>query len=58
MDTRRIFRYIFIFFLVLISTTVITYGKLETQDLLTLALLITLVMLFIDLYYPIVLYTN
>ena len=55
-SVRRVFRYVFMFLLVLIITAVLTYGKLELLDWIVLALLITACFLFIDLYYPIVTY--
>lgn len=53
---RRFFRYLFMFTLISFSTTALLCGKISTQDIVTLAMLIMMCFLFMDLYYPIVLY--
>lgn len=53
---RRFLRYIFMFLLVFISSVLVCGAKLTTMDIIMLSMLITICFLFLDLYYPIVLY--
>ncbi len=53
---RRIFRYLFIFFLIFAASNILLYNKVDNYDISILCLLITSCMLFIDIYYPIVLF--
>lgn len=55
-DTRRVIRYISMFVLVLTVTFGLTHNKLEQYEWILLALAIMICFLFIDLYYPIVVY--
>lgn len=56
MYERRFFRYIFMFLLVSFSTTALLCDKIETSDIITLAMLMMMCFIFMDLYYPIVIY--
>lgn len=53
-NLRKILRYGFMFFLSYIAISSVSYGKLDTKDILTIAMFIMICFLFMDLYYPIV----
>jgi len=56
MHERRFFRYIFMFLLISFSTSALLCGKIDTLDIVTLAMLIMICFIFMDLYYPIIIY--
>jgi heme/copper-type cytochrome/quinol oxidase subunit 4 len=54
MDSRKLFRYLFMFLLTLVAVSSIAYDKLDKKDIITITMFVTLCFMFIDLYYPVV----
>jgi hypothetical protein len=54
--TRKIIRYVFMVALIWLGVAYISAGKLDTYDVITLVLFVTACFIFIDMYYPVVVY--